>query len=395
MKPDPPSPRSTRRSTAQRATGPRVPDARIPVGHRFNPYRLFYGTFIPEGVSRYRAISMGAKMVYGRLCRYAGEGGNAHPSIEALAFEVGLGETQAREYLRELERARFITSETRTDDEGRQTSNQYFFLWHEAFEGSLGEARKKPGAGVRKTEPPTPRISEPWRVRKTEPEENHHQESHRKESQEKPRQDPGKQTVALAPQHLQGPEETPKPIPLKADDENPKAPSAKRTAFDDPRQEFRARVSERHPEADPEYVLDCLSRELSGKNLSLKDFLDFDSRCTTNPDAVKNPAGYYLGLARRLNAQLEAAAFDERRMLNDRMNAFLAVPDPFRTSGPKCPVCHGPEGKGVVLSDDRKSFEPCTCATTEFAAELRAKEAARRSKAIQEAAAKENATEAA
>jgi len=318
-------------------------------------------------------------MVYGRLCRYAGEGGNAHRSIDALAFEVGVGETQARQYLRELERARFITSETRTNDEGRQTSNQYFFLWHEAFEGSIGDARKKPIPGVRKTEP----------------EENHHQESQKEERQENPRQDSGRQTVANTPQYPQGPDETPKPIPLNADDENPQAPSAKRTAFDDPRQEFKARVSERHLEADTDYVLECLSRELSGKNLSLKDFLDFDTKCTTSPRIVKNPAGYYRDLARRLNARLETAAFEERLRLNDQINAFLAVPEPEKSNEPKCPVCHEVEGKGIVFSSDRASLEPCTCATPEFAAEFRAKEAARRNRAIQTAAEKENATEAA
>ena len=125
MKPEVPLPRNPRSRTAHdQVDGSRVPDTRAPVGHRFNPYRLFYGTFVPEEVSRYKTISMGAKTVYGRPCRYAGEGGNAHPSIDALAFEVGVGETQARQYLRELERARFITSETRVDDEGRQTSNQ-------------------------------------------------------------------------------------------------------------------------------------------------------------------------------------------------------------------------------------------------------------------------------
>ena len=82
-------------------------------------------------------------MVYGRLCRYAGENGDAHPSIDAIAREVGIGETQARQHLRESERSCFIGSETRADDKGGQTSNQYFFLWHEAFEGAA--SARNPG----------------------------------------------------------------------------------------------------------------------------------------------------------------------------------------------------------------------------------------------------------
>jgi hypothetical protein len=368
-----------------------VPNARVPVGHRFNPYRLFNGIFIPEGVAKYRGISLGAKMIYGRLCRYAGENGEAHPSMEVLSGEIGIGETQARQYLRELMREGFIGCEARADETGRQTSNQYFFLWHEAFDGEIGDTRKKPQGRVRKTEPPTLRISEPWRVRKTEPEENHHQESPKKESQEKKtRDDSGQQIVSDTPQDPQKPEEGPKPLPLKADDENPKTQSAKRPAFEDPRQEFKARVSERHPGTEPEYVLECFSPELSGNNLSLGEFLDFDAKCTTNPRGVKNPAGYYRDLARRLNAHLEAAAFEERRNLNDRMNAFLTVTEPEKPKGPKCPICREPEGKGIVFSTDKKGFEPCSCATPEFAADFREKEAARRNNAIQMAAAKEN-----
>jgi hypothetical protein len=47
MKPDVPlrTPRS--RAARDRVNGPRVPNARVPVGHRFNPYKLFNGTFIP------------------------------------------------------------------------------------------------------------------------------------------------------------------------------------------------------------------------------------------------------------------------------------------------------------------------------------------------------------
>jgi Helix-turn-helix domain len=130
--------------------------------------------FIPEAVARYRGISPGAKVAYGRLCRYAGENGEAHPSFKALANEVGASETQARLYVRELVRGGFMECAVRLDPDGRQTSNRYFFLWHPAFDGAAGKARKKPPSGVRKTAG--------GRVRKTAPEENHHQENHHQES---------------------------------------------------------------------------------------------------------------------------------------------------------------------------------------------------------------------
>ena len=47
-------------------------------------------------------------MIYGRLCRYAGLDGAVHPSLPTLASELGIGKTQARTYVQELERKYFI-----------------------------------------------------------------------------------------------------------------------------------------------------------------------------------------------------------------------------------------------------------------------------------------------
>jgi hypothetical protein len=75
------------------------------VGQPFNPFRLFTGIFIPEGLVRANGISPGAKLAYGRLARYAGQDGRCYPSMGALAAEIAVGERQARKYITELERA--------------------------------------------------------------------------------------------------------------------------------------------------------------------------------------------------------------------------------------------------------------------------------------------------
>jgi hypothetical protein len=385
----PKEPRGPRNSVG-RCVHPEI----IRVGERFNPYKLFNGLFIPEAVARYRGLSAGAKIIYGRLYRYAGENGDAHPSIETLGAEVGLGETQARQYLRELTRGAFVECEHQHDETGRQTSNQYYFLWHEAFDGALGETRKKPEGGVRKTEPSTLRISGPRRVRKTEPKENHHQESPKEESQQKP---PGLNDAAAMlrnarPVSQKRPEKPNHFSPNADDDRNP---TAKREAFSDPRAEFKARVGERHPGTDGKYVLDCLSRELSEKNIELADFLEFDAKCTTNPGKIQNPTGYYRDLARRLNGELVAAAYEQRRELSEQITALMVVCEGERPVGPKCPLCHEIEGKGIVLSADGKGIEPCSCATAEFATEFRAKESQRRKHAIELAAERLNSGDAA
>jgi hypothetical protein len=376
------------REGPDRVKAPRVPNTRVAVGQRFNPYKLFKGMFIPEAVCRYRGISLGAKMIYGRLCRFAGEDGDAYPSIDSIASEIGIGETQARQYLRELERSGFISCERRTGEKGGQTSNRYHFLWHEAFNGAVGKARKKPLEGVRKTEPSPLRISEPSPPRKTEPEDSHHQESPKK----KPSDASGKERDSTLPKIERKKAETPKINSSNADDDETPVHAVVRPAFEDPRQEFLARIAERHAQVDAKYVLDAVSIELSERNLSLKEFLDFDARCTTKPQVIANPAGYYRDLVRRLNAQMEESAFEHRRKLNEEVNAFLAERQQEKSNEPRCPICHEVKGRGMVFSADRKSIEPCDCATVEFVAEFWEKESARRNRVIEAASGPESET---
>ena len=165
-------------------------------GERFNPYRQYNGTFIPEPVARYRGASPGAKMIYGRLYRYAGEDGEVFPSIGALAKECGISESQARAYVQELERGGFIEVDRENHHyrkDGSGGSNRYFFLYHPAFDGETGEKRKTPplrktkGVPLRKTEPPPLRKTKGGPLRFTVPEERnkegHHQERQVKEGQ--------------------------------------------------------------------------------------------------------------------------------------------------------------------------------------------------------------------
>jgi hypothetical protein len=98
------------------------------VGQEFNPYRLFKVNCIPEAICRYRGLSDGAKLAYGRLMRYAGEDGNAFPAVGTLADEIGKSINQARRCLQELSAKQFIKI---APTAGRQ--NHYKFLWHAAF----------------------------------------------------------------------------------------------------------------------------------------------------------------------------------------------------------------------------------------------------------------------
>src|SRR5438105_2445720 len=44
----------------------------VKIGERFNPQKRFCGSYVPEAIYKYRGLSPGAKLIYGRLCRYAG-----------------------------------------------------------------------------------------------------------------------------------------------------------------------------------------------------------------------------------------------------------------------------------------------------------------------------------
>jgi len=101
-------------------------------GERFNPYKTFNGVFIPEAVVSIpvKKLSQGAKLAYGRLCRYAGKDGKAFPRRETLAEEVGCQIRQVDSYLRELKRFGLLES-VRI---GLGKPNEYYFLWHEIFD---------------------------------------------------------------------------------------------------------------------------------------------------------------------------------------------------------------------------------------------------------------------
>src|ERR1700690_4230430 len=106
------------------------------VGQPFNPFGLFTGIFIPDALVRSTLVSPGAKLVYGRLARYAGQDGKCYPAVDTLATEIGLGERQVQRDISELERRRLLRRLGRYVGRA-QTSNAFEFLWHEIFQSGV------------------------------------------------------------------------------------------------------------------------------------------------------------------------------------------------------------------------------------------------------------------
>ena len=104
------------------------------IGEPFNPYKRFNNVLIPEAMARSREIAPAAKLVYGRLRRYAGNDGLCYPRGDTPGEEVGLGERQTQKHLRTLEANGLLRTELRFDRHGGQTSNGYVFLWHRSFD---------------------------------------------------------------------------------------------------------------------------------------------------------------------------------------------------------------------------------------------------------------------
>jgi hypothetical protein len=94
-------------------------------GAPFNPYKLFQGVFAPYWILEHGGIGAGAKLCYVRLLGFAGKDARCFPSLEKLGKGLGVSDRQARDYVKELERAGLIAVEQR----GLRKTNVYLFLW--------------------------------------------------------------------------------------------------------------------------------------------------------------------------------------------------------------------------------------------------------------------------
>jgi hypothetical protein len=94
-------------------------------GQRFIPHRLFEVTCIPDWILSRPELSFGTKCLYGRLCRYAGQNGEAFPSAERLAQDLGSNVRSVRRWIKELVEWGLIEIEEKPG-----SVNRYFFLGH-------------------------------------------------------------------------------------------------------------------------------------------------------------------------------------------------------------------------------------------------------------------------
>jgi hypothetical protein len=105
------------------------------VGEPFNPWRRFFGVMIPDPIAAASGLSMGAKVCYGLLARFAGKNGDCFPTMQTIGRRIGVSDRQARSYIGELVCGGYIRRTRR----GNHTPNRYAFLWHASFVATDGK----------------------------------------------------------------------------------------------------------------------------------------------------------------------------------------------------------------------------------------------------------------
>ena len=95
-----------------------------------NPFMMWQGSFIPNWLMRRPEVAPSAKLVYGRLCQYAGRDGIAYPALDTLAAEVGVTRRHVCRIINDLETLGLIQRKQQTRDNGASSTNIFSFIKH-------------------------------------------------------------------------------------------------------------------------------------------------------------------------------------------------------------------------------------------------------------------------
>ena len=98
-------------------------------GDPINPHRLWLGILIPMTILS-SDLSLGAKLLFGLLNKYAGRNAKCFPRQRKLAYDMGCSERQIRRYVKELVDEELIKIQPPTLDE---QYNKYNFIWHSGY----------------------------------------------------------------------------------------------------------------------------------------------------------------------------------------------------------------------------------------------------------------------
>lgn len=142
------------------------------MSQRINPFKRFNGLFIPELIYQCRDLTATAKLVYGRLLRYAGERGVAYPKQQTIADELGVSERSVRNALKALIDIKLI--ERDRGDRLNHEADRYYFLDPDSLDSQLP------------IEPAKSAATEPAKSAAPLKESHNTEESHKEKAKKKP-----------------------------------------------------------------------------------------------------------------------------------------------------------------------------------------------------------------
>jgi len=312
-------------------------------GETFKPREVFggIGALVPEKIAASTKISMTAKLCYGHLVRRAGQKDRCWPSIRDIAGHIGVEARQAMRALRELSEAGLIRPTSRKEATGRQTSNEYEFIWGLVLQeegdtyDTLPPAKSDQGRMTNLT---------PTGVTNTTPLEvtnrNHHQRKNKERSSS-----PAESAV----QRYSGPGSG-SVFPPKADDDEPT-----RSEYASGREELKAIYLAKTGEHFAVSDLDAIESMLVAAGISWESFAA-DAR-GHSWGRITNPVGFLKNRAKNFRAMTLAS-----------MPPVTAAEAADRTY--KCPFCDSRvRGEGVRLIDGK--LVPCSCASPEYVSHQR------------------------
>jgi hypothetical protein len=309
-------------------------------GEPFIPGKVFrgIGALVPERVAASTRLSMTAKLCYGHLVRRAGKKTQCWPSYRDIANSIGVGERQAMRALKELTAANLIRPTPRRDKYGRQTSNDYEFIWGPILQREDDKYDTLP-----------PDNSDRVRVTTTTPSgvtdmtplevsnRNHHQEKNTE--RKKPRSSStGK--GSSEPKRDVSPNQNPKP-----DDDSERTEYA--SAKDELKAIFQAKTGSPIRMSD----LDAIESTLAAAGVTWEAFVAEGRGHAWN--SVKNPVGFLKHLSKKFRTKTQLS--------NRPVTATEAAARDYR-----CSKCSSKRpGEGAICTTEG-NWEPCSCASPEW-----------------------------
>jgi hypothetical protein len=329
-------------------TEPEGPSVNLPgPGQPFNPRKVFrsfgLGVLIPERVAASRLLSMTAKVCYGHLVRRAGKNDLCWPSYWDITESIGVKERHAMRAIKELTEAQLIRRRHRTAEGGRQTSNNYEFIWGPILQGEGDGSDTLPPD---KSDAGRVTYLTPTRVSKMTPLEvkkiNHHQ------GRKKQRRDVQADSTADGYSSL----EFNPPSSDEVDDDKPS-----RTQYASGKDELKAIYLAKTGESFRVADLDAIESILFAAAITWEIFAAEARKHAWS--SITNPVGFLKSLAKRFRAKTQVSS--------PPLTAAEADAKNYR-----CDICGSPaRGQGARLIDGKEV--PCSCASPEYIAHQRAR----------------------